>query len=77
MLQQATLGESTVRVLRPKETAAKVGYSRMHLYRLERDGQFPRRVRLGPSSVGWIEEEVDEWIRARIAERDGRQRTEN
>ena len=27
------------------------------------------RVKLGPNSVGWIAEEIDEWIAARVAER--------
>jgi prophage regulatory protein len=59
-----------MRLLRPRACAAKVGLSRNQLYRLERAGKFPRRVHIGPASVGWVEEEVDEWIRARIAERD-------
>lgn len=57
-------------VLRPRAAAAKVGLSRIHLYRLERAGQFPKRVRLGPNSVGWLEEELEEWIRSRVRRRD-------
>lgn len=57
-------------VLRPRAAAAKVGLSRIHLYRLERAGQFPKRVRLGPNSVGWVEEELEEWIRSRVRSRD-------
>jgi predicted DNA-binding transcriptional regulator AlpA len=30
-------------------------------WRWERQGLFPKRVRLGPNSVGWRMEEVDEW----------------
>ena len=54
-----------MKILRPNAAAAKVGLSRMHLYRLERAGLFPRRVHLGPNSVGWLEEELDQWIRER------------
>jgi prophage regulatory protein len=43
----------------------------MHLYRLERAGLFPKRLRLGPNSVGWLEEELDEWIRVRAENREG------
>ena len=32
------------------------------------EGRFPRPVSLGSRAVGWIEAEVDEWIRERIAE---------
>ena len=31
------------------------------------EGSFPRPVQLGARAVGWIEEEVDEWIRKQIA----------
>lgn len=62
-----------MKVLRPKDAAAKCGLSRMHLYRLERAGSFPKRVRLGPNSVGWLEEELDAWIRARVEERNARE----
>ena len=34
-------------------------------------GRFPRPVSLGSRAVGWIEAEVDEWIRERIAESRG------
>jgi prophage regulatory protein len=42
-----------------------VRFSRQHLSRLEATGQFPARIQLGECSVGWIESEVDEWIRSR------------
>lgn len=57
-----------MRILRPKDAASKVGLSRAHLYRLERAGQFPRRIRLGPASVGWIEDDLEEWIRSRVSD---------
>nr|WP_310758584.1 AlpA family phage regulatory protein [Candidatus Palauibacter soopunensis] len=34
--------------------------------RLEQ-GRFPRPVSLGSRAVGWVEAEVDEWMRERIA----------
>ena len=61
-----------MRILRQRHMIEKVGYSGMHIWRLEKARRFPRRVKLGPNSVGWIAEEIDEWIRARIAERDAR-----
>ena len=59
-----------MRILRLPQVIEKVGYSGMHIWRLEKAGRFPRRVRLGPNSVGWVAEEVDDWIAARVAERD-------
>jgi prophage regulatory protein len=54
------------RIIRCHEVQHKVGYSQMHIWRLERKGDFPQRVKLGPNSVGWIEAEVDAWIAGRI-----------
>ena len=47
-----------------------IGYSKVHLARLEQDGKFPRHVRIGENRIGWLEHEVDAWIEARAAERD-------
>jgi prophage regulatory protein len=64
-----------VRFLRYPElrTLKGVPFSRMHLGRLERAGQFPRRVSLGANTVAWREDEVDAFLSARAAERDNRQ----
>ena len=59
-----------MRFLRKQEAAARVGYSQSHLMRLERAGKFPRRVHLGPNSVGFLEDEIDEWMQARVDDRD-------
>ena len=35
------------------------------LWRWERAGRFPRRLKLGPAAVGWFEDEVEAWLDAR------------
>ena len=35
-----------------------------------RAGLFPAPINLGNNSIGWIEAELDDWLSARIAERD-------
>lgn len=40
------------------------GKSRVQTWRDERAGKFPRRIRLGPNSVGWDEAEVLAWLEA-------------
>jgi prophage regulatory protein len=59
-----------MRILSKKQVRELVLYSPQHIARLEKDKRFPKRVRLGQSRVGWIEEEVLDWLNARIAERD-------
>jgi prophage regulatory protein len=57
--------ESSMKVLRFSKLQERVGLSRTHVGRLESAGEFPRRVALGPRSVGWREDEVDAWLEAR------------
>ncbi|MFZ0469965.1 MAG: AlpA family phage regulatory protein [Thiogranum sp.] len=41
-------------------------YSPQHIARLEKAGKFPKRVQLGPNRVGWVEEEVLDWLHNRL-----------
>lgn len=59
-----------MQVLRIGKVVEKVGYSRMHIYRLEKAGKFPRRIQLSPNSIGWLAHEVDAWLESKVAERD-------
>jgi prophage regulatory protein len=47
-----------------------VPFSKPHLNRMIRAGDFPRPVKLGPLTNGWLEEEIDQWLAARITARD-------
>ncbi|MEW9857824.1 helix-turn-helix transcriptional regulator [Pseudomonas putida] len=42
--------------------AEMVGLSRTTIYRLEQQGQFPKRVKLGSNSVAWRMSEVLNWM---------------
>lgn len=59
-----------MKFLSKKAVTALVLYSPAHIARLEADGKFPTRVRLGPSRVGWVEQEILDWMQQRIAIRD-------
>lgn len=56
------------RFLRLPEVMARTGLSRSTIYVRLEQGCFPRPVSLGSRAVGWIEAEVDEWMRQRIVE---------
>jgi prophage regulatory protein len=36
------------------------------IYQLEADQRFPNRIKIGVRAVGWLEEEVQEWLTQRI-----------
>ncbi|BBO70975.1 hypothetical protein DSCA_49050 [Desulfosarcina alkanivorans] len=57
------------RVIRWPELEKRIGVSNVTAWRWEKAGKFPKRIRLGGNSAGWIESEVDEWIKQRAAER--------
>ncbi len=58
------------RMLSKRQVKELVLYSPQHIARLEAAGQFPKRVKLGVNRVGWLEEEVLDWLQSRIDERD-------
>ena len=39
-------------------------------YRWEQRGLFPRRIVLGPNSVGWRADEVEAWLASRVRQQD-------
>ena len=57
------------KVLRRKAVEAKTGNSTSTIYEKMAAGEFPRPIPLGKRAVGWLEDEIDEWIDRRLAER--------
>jgi predicted DNA-binding transcriptional regulator AlpA len=48
-----------------------VGLRRAFIYRLMREGRFPQVVKISDDrAVGWIEVEIQAWLRERIAQTD-------
>lgn len=62
-------GEIAMRILSKRQVKELVLYSPQHIARLEKAGQFPKRVQLGPNRVGWVESEVLEWLEDRLGRR--------
>jgi prophage regulatory protein len=58
-----------LRILLEDEVSDITRLSAVTIWRLERKGLFPRRMKLGAKRVGWVEREVLDWIGARIAAR--------
>lgn len=56
--------------IREPETLRIAGNpSRQTLYNWERDGNFPKRRKIGPNSVAWLKSEIDQWIADRATGR--------
>jgi prophage regulatory protein len=54
--------EHQERLIAEAECRARSGLSRAQRWRLEREGRFPRRLRLGPRTVRWRLSEILAWI---------------
>lgn len=59
-------GETVMKTLSKRQLKELVLYSTQHVARLEKAGQFPKRVQLGPNRVGWVEDEVLDWLQKRL-----------
>lgn len=57
--------------LRLSEVRQRTGLSRSHIYELQSQGFFPHSVKLTShgTSVAWVEAEIEEWMRSRLAKR--------
>jgi prophage regulatory protein len=53
------------KLYRMEELVAMGFGSRASIYKRIRAGQFPPPIRLGPNSVAWIRENVEEWLEER------------
>lgn len=54
------------KILRLKQVQAQTGLSRSSIYAFQSTGNFPKSVKLGSRSVGWLESEVGEWIASKV-----------
>ena len=54
-----------MKILRIQDVINVTGLSRTTLWRLERRGDFPSRLRLGQNSCGWVAQEIQDWIASR------------
>ena len=56
-------------LVRSDIVARATSYSPMQLWRLEKAGKFPRRIKVGANRVAWLWGEIRQWRDARIAAR--------
>ena len=47
------------------KTIYGIPYCSQHIARLEKEGEFPKRVQLGPCRVAWYRSEIEAWIASR------------
>jgi prophage regulatory protein len=61
-----------IQFLRLPAVCNLTGLRRSSIYQMEAEGRFPSRVPIGLRAVGWVESEVQDWLRQRIVKRKAR-----
>lgn len=56
-------------IIRKPELFSKLSLSDATIWRMEKSGKFPQRIKLGGNSVGWFENEVEAWLLKKSADR--------
>ena len=54
-----------MKFIRLRDVEERTGLSDTTIWRYERAGNFPSRRRLGLNAVGWLDTEIDQWIKSR------------
>jgi prophage regulatory protein len=74
----ATTIQTPTRIIRRREVEARVGLSRSTIYAKlngsrpgELDPTFPRPIKIGARAIGWLEDEIESWLAAQAAKRQG------
>lgn len=60
-----------MRVLETRDLRERgIYWTRQHIYRLIKEGKFPKPFKLGTKTNAWLEDDINEFLKARIATRD-------
>ncbi len=59
-----------MKILRIKDVTETTGFCRSQIYSLMETGAFPQSIKLGVRSVGWVDTEVENWIKSKVVARD-------
>ena len=62
----ATEPRRVTRLIRLPEVQHRVGLGRSTIYRWMAEGKFPKPVQLGGYAVAWAQEDIENWILARL-----------
>jgi prophage regulatory protein len=63
----------TTKFLRLADVIDRTGLGRSTIYKLMTENDFPSSVPLSARSVAWVEQEIEDWIFNRIAQRDNQE----
>jgi prophage regulatory protein len=56
------------RFIRLPEVEKKTGLGHSRIYVLEKQGRFPRRIKISDRAVAWLETDIEDWMEKRMAQ---------
>jgi prophage regulatory protein len=56
---------NTSSIIRRKQVQERTGLSRSSIYKLMKEGKFPKSVALSQRSIGWRSSHIDQWLEER------------
>lgn len=59
------MSDKRFRLIRAAELAEMLSVSPGTIWRMEKEGRLPAKVKLSPGTVGWIESEIIEFIHSK------------
>jgi prophage regulatory protein len=65
--ESGTHSTTTIAIFDEEKVHELTSLSRTTRWRMERRGEFPKRVRLSAGRVGWRQADIEAWIRSRTA----------
>lgn len=63
---QTASEKKPITILRRKQVQERTGLSRSTIYLRVAQGTFPKSISLEARAVGWVDAEIDEWLRSQV-----------
>jgi len=60
------VNQSTTRIISLREVLSRTSMSRSAVYALQKQVEFPKSVSITERRVGFVESEIDDWLKAKI-----------
>jgi prophage regulatory protein len=60
-----------VKMVRLKQVVRYTGLGRSTIYKMVALGEFPKQAKISLRAVGWVEQEIIDWLKRRVEDRDG------
>lgn len=56
------------KIIRRKEVEQRIGLACSTIYAMMAESKFPLPVKIGCRAVGWVEEDINNWLRNKITQ---------